>query len=166
VAAAGLVAGEPLTRARAAALARQRRRSRAAQTALRALARRDLAMAELNARLVRRGVGSADRRALVSSLADAGIVDDGRLAQMRAATLAERGHGDAAIVAALEQRGLDACHVAAAVAGLEAEAERARRVVDRRGLSPRTLRALTAKGFSEASLEPFVDALAHAGESR
>jgi hypothetical protein len=46
--------------------------------------------------------------------------------------------------------------IAAAVASLEPEEERARRVIDRLGPSPRTLRRLASKGFREETLEPLV----------
>ena len=39
---------------------------------------------------------------------------------------------------------------------IDAESERAGRIVVRRGMSPQTLRYLAAKGFSEETLEPLV----------
>ncbi len=140
VAEAGLAVGDSLTRERAVALARARRRHRAREAALRALERRDLAAADLDARLERRGVRAADRADVVQALQVAGLVDDRRFAASRAAQLAERGLGDGAVADDLRARGLDDDLVREAVAGLEPESERARRLVEQRGLSPRTLR--------------------------
>ena len=59
----------------------------------------------------------------------AGVVDDERLARSRAAALAARGYGDAAIEFDLKRQGLPAEIVELVLAELEPERERAARVV-------------------------------------
>jgi SOS response regulatory protein OraA/RecX len=80
-------------------------------------------------------------------------VDDARFAANRAAALAERGYGDAAIRADLERKGVPAEVVEDAVGALEAELERAARIVERRGPGARTARYLAGKGFGEETVE-------------
>jgi regulatory protein len=121
--------------------------------ALRALAHRDLSAQELAERLARRGVEEHERADAVERLAQAGYVDDSRFAAGRARVLAERGLGDAAIRADLEQRGVAAAETGDALGALEPEAERARREADRLGGGPRARRALVRRGFAEESLE-------------
>jgi SOS response regulatory protein OraA/RecX len=84
-------------------------------------------------------------------------VDDRRVAAGRALALAERGYGDAAIRAALEQDGLGAGLVDEALAGLEAEHLRARALVEREGGGPRTLRRLAARGFDADVLDDLAE---------
>jgi len=79
-------------------------------------------------------------------------VDDRRVAAGRAAALAGRGYGDAAIRALLEEEGL-AEQVEDALAGLEPEAERARRLLARAGRTPKELRRLAARGFDPGVVE-------------
>ena len=83
----------------------------------------------------------------------AGLVDDARLARTRAEALAERGYGDAAIRHRLAQEGLPEELVTGAVAGLAGEAERAARLVERRGTGIRTARYLAGRGFGEEAVE-------------
>ena len=118
-----------------------------------ALARRDLSTAALEQRLRRAGADAAAAGAAVARLSSLGALDDARLATDRASRLAERGYGNAAIEAAL--------------AGLEPEAARARRIVATApGRSPRVLAAtLTRRGFARDSLEAVLGPLDGAGEA-
>jgi regulatory protein len=122
-------------------------------TAVRALAHRDLSTQELAERLERRGVAASERREVIDRLARAGYVDDCRFALGRARVLAERGLGDAAIRADLEQRGIQARIADEAVAALDPEPVRARVEAKRLGGGVRAARALARKGFSSESVE-------------
>jgi regulatory protein len=135
---------------------RPRRRDTAADAAARALTRRDRSAAELTAYLERRGVGAAEGAAALDTLQSLGYQSDIRFACERARFLAERGRGDEAIRWDLEQRGLLREHVEAALAGLEAESERAAVLADRIGGGPKAAKALAAKGFSTDSIEAVV----------
>lgn len=148
--------GGALDRERARTLARCLRRRRAEHVALRVLARREHSRASLEARLERASVAPADRRDLVERATSAGLVDDARFAEARARTLAERGAGDLLVLDDLERHGVEPELSREAVASLEPEAARAARIVAARGPGARTVRYLAARGFSEASLEPFV----------
>ena len=150
---AGLVVGLELDRGRLRQLARERRRARALDEAARVLARRDLSRRSLEARLARASVGSTARADAVETLARVGLVDDGRYARGRAAALADRGFGDAAIRWRLEQEGVDGEAREDAVSHLEPEALRARHLLDRRGRTPSTARLLARRGFSEDAVE-------------
>jgi regulatory protein len=152
-AAAGLYVGCELDRERARALARARRRAAAVDAGARALGRRALTTYELDARLARRGVRPNDRAAAAGVLGAAGHLDDARFAATRAAALADRDSGDALIQDDLEQRGLDAETIAAALAALPAEAERAAEIVHRRGRSLATARRLASRGFSPEAVD-------------
>jgi SOS response regulatory protein OraA/RecX len=153
VARAGLVTGEELDRPRLRQLARELRRARAVNSALRAVTRRDLSSQRLRERLERRHTPPAEREEAVGALQRAGFVDDARYASRRAASLADRGHGDAAIRWHLESEGLPPDLVEAALGELEAEHERARRVVETRGQGVRTARELARRGFGEDAVE-------------
>jgi SOS response regulatory protein OraA/RecX len=155
--------GEVLDRGRLRELARERRRVRALETALRAVARRDQSSAELRRRLDRRHVRPSDREEALGALERAGLVDDGRYAARRAESLAERGHGDAAIRWRLEREGITPPDAEAALAALEPEAERARRLVAARGRGVRTARELARKGFGEDSIEGALGLVADGG---
>jgi len=128
----------------------------AVKTALRALRFRDRTTAELDARLEQRGIGEAEREQALETLERIGYVDDERFARSRAERLVERGSGDALIRYDLEQRGVAAEIVEAALAGLEPERERAARIVERRGPGDKTARYLAARGFGEDALEGIV----------
>lgn len=160
---AGIAVGRPLTRGVARSLARSRRRQRALEAALRVLGRRAHTSVELTRRLADRGVGKPARDEALTRLAETGLVDDRSFAVGRAAALAARGLGDLAIAADLRGRGVGSDDVARALETAEPEAERARRLVAERGLSPRTLGLLSRRGFGEATLEPLAEALAEAG---
>jgi regulatory protein len=93
---------------------------------------------------------------VIERLAQLGYVDDARFALSRARVLAERGLGDAAIEADLEQRGIDAGVVSDALSALEPEAERARTEAARLGGGIRAARTLARKGFAHDSVEAAV----------
>ncbi len=82
-----------------------------------------------------------------------GYVDDDRFALARAAALAGRGFGDAAIRADLKQHGLVAETIGAALAELAPEPERARALVERLGRTATVANRLARKGFAGESLE-------------
>jgi SOS response regulatory protein OraA/RecX len=145
----GLGVGLELDRPRLRDLRRALRRSAAGARALRALRARDLASAELEARLERAGFAEPERRETVVRLERVGLVDDGRVAAARAAALAARGHGNASIRWDLECRGLPAGRIEEAVAALEPESERAARIVAERGRGGATGRLLARRGFDE-----------------
>lgn len=150
---ARLSQGVVLDRERARALARERRRLLALETAVGALRRRDRSAAELGTRLAARGIPPAERERALETLGRAGLVDDERVARTRTTALAQRGSGDALIRHDLEERGLPAQAIEAALAALEPERDRAAAVVARRGASVRTARLLAARGFGEDAVE-------------
>jgi SOS response regulatory protein OraA/RecX len=152
----GLAPGLELERAVLRALRRELRRAEALGVAVGALRHRDHTRASLERRLAGRGVAPAARAEALEVLDRAGVVDDARLAHDRAALLAGREAGDLLIADDLARRGVPAALVASAVAALEPEEERARRAVERLGLTPKTLRRLAAKGFREETLERLV----------
>jgi len=133
------------------------------ESAARLLRHRDLASADLDRRLADRGFDEAERAAAIATLTRTGVLDDGRFATDRARTLAERGAGDRFIHHDLAHAGIGRELIETAVGGLEPESERARRVVARRGASPRTARYLAAKGYSEDAVRV---AVAHADDER
>jgi SOS response regulatory protein OraA/RecX len=149
----GLAVGRALDRETARDLARELRRSEALNVALRALRHRDHSRSRLEARLAERGTSTATVEDALETLARAGLVDDARVGTARAEQLAGRGFGDAAIRFALEGEGLAAEVVDGALAILDPEPERARRLLDARGRTPKTVRWLAAKGFDAATLE-------------
>ena len=124
--------------------------------ATRALARRDFSERGLRERLRRAGVTAAEAEDALEALLQAGLVNDGRFALSRAQSLADRGKGNAAIRYDLEQQGLAAEEVEAALASLEPERERAERVIERRGGGPATARLLAGRGFAEEAVEAAV----------
>ncbi len=128
-------------------------REDAVETALRALRFRDRSSAELAARLEQRGVGEAEREQALETLERVGYVDDERFARNRAEQLAARHAGDALIRHDLEQRGVAAEQVEAALDGLADERGRAAAVVASRGPGAKTARYLASRGFGEDALE-------------
>jgi regulatory protein len=153
VARAGLVVGTALDRSRARELRRELRRAEALELAARTLERQDRSSAEVAARLERGGVAAVERARAVDTLQHAGYLDDSRFAAGRAAALAARGYGDAAIVHDLEGRGVEQAHIGAALAGLEDETLRAVAITERLGATARTGRRLVARGFSPDAIE-------------
>jgi len=150
---ARLSTGTELDRPRLRVVARERRRADAFAVAGAALRVRDLPARRLEQRLARHGVPAASRAEALAALATAGIVDDDRYARNRALALAGRGAGDAAIGYDLEQQGVAAELVAAAIEELEPESLRAERVLAVRGRSPATARFLARKGFADDVVE-------------
>ena len=107
---------------------------------------------ELEERLARAGHAEAAREDALESLGRAGLVDDVRLAEDRAAVLARRGYGDAAIRADLSRRLIGAEASADAVAVLEPELTRLRRLLAGQDITPALLRRLAGRGFSRDTL--------------
>jgi SOS response regulatory protein OraA/RecX len=140
-------------------LRREMQRADARAAADRALARRDLSRRGLAARLERSGIASETAHATTRDLVAAGVVDDVRFASARASRLSERGWGDAAILARLEEDGIDAELASQAVLALPPEGERARTLVGEGGDARRTARLLARRGFSPETLEGVVGAL-------
>jgi SOS response regulatory protein OraA/RecX len=149
----GLFVGRALDRETARTLGRELRRAEALTRALRALTARDRSRRALDLRLGAAGVAARSRREALETLERVGLVDDGRLAAARASALAGRGFGDAAIRVDLEQQGLGGEAVAAALAALEPERDRAQRLAEERGRNARTARWLAAKGFEACVVE-------------
>ena len=145
--------GEVLERPRLRELARELRRARAVDTALRAVSRREQSSAELDRRLQRRGFAPGVREETLNRLERIGLVDDERYAMRRAESLSERGHGDEAIRWRLERDGVGGETVAKAVAALPPERQRARLVVAARGAGVRTATELARRGFGEDAVE-------------
>ena len=84
----------------------------------------------------------------------AGLVDDARFAASRAAALAERGAGDALILADLARHGVRRARPRTRWPALEPEGRGPQAIVAARGQrAARTLRYLAAKGFGEEALE-------------
>jgi len=154
----GLTVGERLDRARLRTLRKALRRHEALAAAAGALRHRDLSRAALDARLAGRAVAPGERAHALEILERAGIVDDARYGERRASSLAERGWGDAAIRADLEQRAVPEHLVGPALDALRPEAERARALVARRGDGPAAARMLARKGFGEDAIEAAVGA--------
>ncbi len=149
----GLHAGLRLDRPRLRLLRAELRRAEALTTAGRALAQRPLSRREVSERLRGRGVAPPVEQETLSTLATAGLLDDARLANARAAALADRGWGDLAIAARLRRAGLEEAEVRAALADLPPEASRAAArigdVADRR----KAWSLLARRGFSADAIE-------------
>src|SRR5207245_11629328 len=128
VVASGLRPGLELDRPRLRRLRSELRRAEALATAGRLLRYRELAAERLEDELARRGIAPVERREAVGALARAGLVDDRRLALSRARSLADRGYGDEAIRWRLAQAGLADELAEEALAEIEPELERARRL--------------------------------------
>jgi len=157
---AGLAVGRPLDRPTARELAREVRRAKALAAATRSLAASDRSKRALEQRLARAGHSAAAREDAIASLARTGAIDDARLAESRSETLARRGYGDAAIRADLRRRLIAPEAAARAVAALEPEAERLRRVLENESVTPALLRRLVGRGFSRDSLHEVVSSFA------
>jgi regulatory protein len=125
-------------------------------TALRSLRQRELSEHELVQRLAARGFTEQDRQEAMATLRRTGLVDDRRFAELRAASLAARGAGDALVRDALERAGVDAELAEDVIAELEPEGVRARRIVDRRGGSPKTARYLASRGFAVEAISELI----------
>jgi len=150
---AGVGVGRELDRATARTLRRELRRAEALAVAGRSLRAHDVSARGLAAQLERAAVAPAARAEALAALTSAGLLDDDRFVRRRAAVLAERGYGNAAIAADLERQGVSAELVGQAIGELEPEAGRARAIVRHRGSGPRTARFLTGKGFEDDAVE-------------
>jgi SOS response regulatory protein OraA/RecX len=157
---AGLTVGRRLDRRTARELAREVRRARALAQAKRTLVAGGRSRRELDRRLERAGHAGAAREEALASLDRAGLVDDTRLARGRAEALARRGYGDAAIRADLRKRLLAPEAVTEAVACLEPELDRARRLLETEIPAPKLLRRLAGRSFSRETLEEIGTAFA------
>ncbi|HEU5216169.1 MAG TPA: RecX family transcriptional regulator [Gaiellaceae bacterium] len=158
---AGLAPGRRLDRPAARELAREVRRAKALAAATRSLAASDQSQQALEERLTRAGHSTAAREDALAALDRAGLLDDARLAQGRAELLARRGYGDAAIRADLRRRLIPVEAAAHAVAGLEPELDRTRRLLESKSLTPALLRRLAGRGFSRDTLDELASAFAH-----
>jgi SOS response regulatory protein OraA/RecX len=157
---AGLGVGRPLDRETARDLAREVRRAKALAQATRLLATSGRSRGEIEQRLSRTRHSEPAREEAVGALERAGVLDDSRLAESRAELLARRGYGDAAIRADLRRRLIPAEEAAVAVAALEAELPRIRRLIDGQAVTPALLRRLAGRGFSRDALEEIATAFA------
>jgi regulatory protein len=126
------------------------RKTEAVDAAVRLLKHGDRSRAELDTRLTAKGIDTEALSDALETLERVGAFDDSRTASLRAATLAERGYGDAWIRAELERRQLPA---EAALAELEPERERAGRIVAQKGGGAATARYLARRGFDEDTVE-------------
>jgi regulatory protein len=127
--------------------------SEATELALRALRHRDRSRRDLDRRLERAGIPAGERENALDALAEAGVLSDARFAETRARALAERGAGDELIRSDLARHGIEEWVVASILDELPPEAERAERVLAKRGRGAKALRYLAAKGFSAETVE-------------
>jgi SOS response regulatory protein OraA/RecX len=160
---AGLRVGEELDRPRARVVRRELRRHEALAVSTRTLRYRDLSTRSLERRLEQRAVGPAERVEAVETLKRAGVLDDRRFARSRAAALAGRGYGDAAIRFDLERHGVTSELVEDAVAELDSEEARARRVAAAAGSGARAARVLARRGFGADAIEAAAGDVAEMG---
>ncbi len=117
--------------------------------AARALRHRDRSRRQIDERLARAGVPDDGREEALETLERLGYLDDERFAAGRAEALVRRGYGDDGVRQLLASEGASEAAIDAALAALEPEAERARRIVEQRGASARTAAQLQRKGFGE-----------------
>jgi SOS response regulatory protein OraA/RecX len=150
---AALSEGRTLDRPALRELRRELRRAEALHVAGRALRHRDLSRHGLAERLERAAIAPAAVAESLEALERSGLVDDRRVASLRAHSLAGRSYGDEAIRHRLLAEGLDEALVPEALSELEPEAERARPLIERRGTGPRTARYLAGRGFGEEAVE-------------
>ncbi len=122
----------------------------AVDAALRALRHRDRSVSELRGRLAEQGYAGDECDEAIETVVRTGLVDDMRYAEARARALADRGAGDVRIRHELGHAGISRDLVQHALDALDPEAERARRIVLRRGAGAKTARYLLGKGFSES----------------
>ena len=156
---AGLAVGVDLDRPTLRRIRGELARARGMAVAAGTLARRDASADEVRARLARAQVQPAAAADVVASLERAGALDDRRFARSRAAALAARGYGDAAILARLEAAGVDESGAREAVGNLPPESERARGLVATQADRPKAARLLARRGFALDVVEEVVGAL-------
>jgi SOS response regulatory protein OraA/RecX len=160
VARAGLAVGRRLERPTARALAREVRRAHALAAATRSLTASDRSRRALEQRLARAGHSPSAREEAIAALDRAGLLDDARVAESRAQLLARRGYGDGAIRADLGRRLIPTDVTADAIAALEPEPERARRLLELERVTQTLLRRLAARGFARDTLEEVASSFA------
>jgi regulatory protein len=149
----GLAAGLELERPLLREIRRALRRTEALALATRTLGRRDLSRQRLDERLAARGVAEHERKGALATLMQAGIVDDARLARSRAAALAERGWGDAPVLARLTGAGVSGELAREAVAALAPESDRARAAAARFEDRRKAWAHLARRGFAQEAIE-------------
>lgn len=137
----------------------------ALETALRALRHRDRTAHEVDRRLAERGYEALERERVLETLRRTGVLDDERFARNRAESLAARGAGDELIRHELAGAGVDPELSEVALHAVEPEVERARRIVEARGKSPKTARYLRGRGYAYDTVAAVV-ASAEGGELR
>src|SRR5262249_22575268 len=121
------------------------------EAGVRALARRELTVAELTRRLEQAGFCQAHRQDALARPRSTRYLHQRPAALERAPMLARRGRcaGDTAISADRSARGAPEEAVAEALASLEPEVDRARAMARKLGDGPGIARALFRKGFTE-----------------
>jgi SOS response regulatory protein OraA/RecX len=155
----GLTAGVELERPLLRRLRAELRNAEALALASRALRRRDLSRRRLAERLEHAGVTSGAERHALTTLTDAGAVDDARLARVRASSLADRGWADAAIAARLAAEGITDPEAGGALEGLPPEAERAAELAAGVGDPRKAWALLSRRGFDPETIEAAVGPL-------
>ena len=120
----------------------------ALESALRALRHRDRSVREIDRKLAERGFSEIEREHALETLRRTGLIDDARFAQTRAESLAARGAGDGLIRHELMEAGVEPELVRSTLECVEPEIERAQRIVEARGASPKTARYLQGRGYS------------------
>lgn len=133
------------------------------ESAVRLLRHRDRTTADLDRRLAAQGFVEDERTSAIATLKRTGVLDDARFAAERARVLAARGAGDSLIRHDLAAAGVDRELLEDVFGDLEPEFERARKAVERRGVTAKTARYLAGKGFSEDAIRA---AVARAGGER
>lgn len=126
------------------------------ERALGALRHRDHTTVSLDRALERAGVSAEERERAIEQVVTLGYVDDARFASRRAEALSDRGAGDHKIELDLERHGVTRELVAAVVAALPPERDRAARILARRGATVATARLLASRGFSDDVVESVV----------
>jgi len=134
-------------------------RSRATAFVVNSLAVKAQTVAEIQAKLAKRGVSSGDAAAVVDDALRLGYLDDAALAEQLARGFVARGYGRRRAVATLRRRGLAALIVDAALDaayGESDEVELARRALGRRPTTDaaerrRAAAFLARRGFSSAA---------------
>jgi SOS response regulatory protein OraA/RecX len=118
-----------------------------------ALARSDLTSAQLERRLLKACFEPEACADALARAAEAGYLDDRRVAGERARRLAERDASDQAIRADLEGRGVPEEQIELALEQEPSEAERAERLAARLGGGARAARALLRRGYPQDLVE-------------
>ena len=158
VAEVGLAVDCKLTRPLARRLRTSLRRHAAVAHAEQLLGHSERSAANLATALEARGVGRGERETLVNELQRSGLLSDTRTALRRAATLAERGWGNAAIKQRLDAAGFQPQTQAEAIEPLDDELERARSALARKTRTPaQAARFLSQRGFDPDVCETLFD---------